>query len=290
MNAVWLTCSSLVTGLLTSIDGIAILRFVAASKTVRKRLRSIFLLNGMLVVVAALERAGVRDKVANAVYYLLCGGDAVATVRGPQLSSAVLTLFGVLPLVLASLTLSTLWTTTLVTRAHALTMKVRPASVRAVSTGASESDGVLHQLAEGVYRALLLLTANVLVLLLSVVPVVGRAAAVIVSALLASFVAHDALWSLQSPAPSAAQRLDAAARSWPFFIGHGLLTAALSFTPWPLVNVASYALLSPLLVLQALARDAPPAAAGFALPLLAPAKALVTFALRAAMWLLSRAR
>lgn len=269
-------------GLLVSVDIVSPIVFLGASKTVRKKLRNVVLLNGALIAIGTLEQLKLRIVLGNAVW-VAWSGQPIPAGASTATADALILLAVVAPLFLASVLLSGIWSGQAVSRAWAL-QSLATANDSGSSSTTRAAPDPLTQVAEGIYRMLLFMVANIFTAALDAVPVIGHTTAVMLAAVLTSLIAFDSKWSQLTPFMSIKDRFTRVETCWAFFLGHGLLTSLLTFTPSPVWNAACYACLSALMSLQALrVRDADiPPSAGVRLRVLAPAQHLVNAVLRAA--------
>jgi hypothetical protein len=173
-------------------------------------------------------------------------------------AAALIAALGVIPWLVAATIASSLWAGHIVADASAFVLARRAAAAAHGGPAAASQTAVppaaapLQSLTEALYRSVLVLAMTLGAVLLDVAlpAALGRPAAFFLTAILASAVAHDPLWSLEGV--PVLHRFTALERHWPYYFGFGLTAAALTFFASAVANAAAYNLVLPWLYLAAL--------------------------------------
>lgn len=191
-----------------------------------------------------------------------------AVARADGVAAAIVNGLGLLPYMIGATVISTVWlghvtadAIAVATQAQArteaaLAQKRTPQGAAAVpapptNPAPAPSPPPLLALTEAIFRAVAVLLMNAAATALDVLlpPALGKPAALLLTALLASAVAHDPLWAARGLPVTA--RFDALEARWPYFAGFGAAAAGLTFFGGALVNAAAYNVVLPWLVMAA---------------------------------------
>jgi hypothetical protein len=196
-------------------------------------------------------------------------------------------MFGaVIPYFVTASVLSGIWASH-VSRAGYEAMAQNQGKIAQRTTSAPASP--FQVIAEAIYRALLIQVMNVYVIALDVMfPVawLGRPAALLLCALASSFTVFDTVWShKQVPLQ---QRFELLERHWTWYLGFGLLTAAMTFFATPVINASVYAIVFPWVVLIAMNSSPQASAHTPRIPVLAPFTWIIRAVLRVIPYITKR--
>lgn len=195
-----------------------------------------------------------------------------AIARADGVAAAIVNGLGLLPYMIGATVISTVWLGHVTAdaidvaaqaqaraqAAHALKRTPQgaaavpaPPAAPAPAAPPAHAPSPLLALTEALFRAVAVLLMNAAATALDVLlpPALGKPAALLLTALLASAVAHDPLWAARGVPATA--RFDVLEARWPYFAGFGAAAAGLTFFGSALVNAAAYNVVLPWLVMAA---------------------------------------
>lgn len=262
-------------------------RLLANSKSSRKRIWNIIVLNLALVAIDAIVSKCLPQTIAHVLCIFVLGEVPAGVQAYIQIidatSSLLLFALAVVPLLLASVIFSGRWIRQIV------------ASASHQSRSREGSGSSLATVGEALFQTSLLLVMTLQAALLDLFPILGRSLAIALTAAIMGFNAFDSgRWAVDS-AP-VMDRLATLEASWPWFMGFGALPALLSYFGSVGNNMAVYGITFPFLVLAALGSGSrgygppPLTKQGPIVPLLFPFKWSVLHILRLINWIWQRRR